>query len=956
MSFIISQGSSLYRGSRLEVGSGLALSQVSVGGRYVTKIDTAAAFGITQEQADIRYVLKAGDTMTGSLYNSKAGGGSASAFYANSTQPSYAWRESDAGADSKIWDMSVVGGEMLLRGINDAESVGTTLAKWTRAGAYLVTGNVGIGGAATYPFTVRVGTNENLGIRSLGPGLNIVAINDALSSAVALSLTVSSLTINPDPGGSETFRVGGTGRFSSYLLASAVVAGTDPGGSETLRAQSLRAGSGYFTGSVDIDRVANANLLILRTAGTARWIHYIPATSWDLWDQANSNLAMTISAGAGGTHVLAVSGSIMPYSDGSGVLGNTSGRWAGASFNWNGGITMRTTAGNPRAVYGDSSVAYLWYDIDAVGSRFNGGLQVGAGTPGAAGTITATSSIQAGSHILMPLGSNFFFDGGSTTFMSATSANKISFFTNSAERLYMTTSIVSTVSVQLYGAGNPQLLLGGHSGTGGNLIWYEGVNQRWLAYMNNADTTLYFRDVVTPGTLLALVPGAGSVRHLLLGGALSIRGDGNLSTPTYTVQVANFRGTVGVATHSDVAGDIGFYRTGTVASGVAWGFIFDATIQSTFASRQVNYGAGDSVLQVQAQTGDPMLQLVTAGGKSWTIGNDNSEGDSFTINPDGYVGGATNFTTWHPTTKHIAWGLNQTNAARAWWDARALSVNGQGTLRIYEIGASVNTTASSDYVVGLYMVPTLASSFTAIQYFALRVGNPTATGSGSYSNQYGLYIDALSGFTNNYAVYVAGANPSYFGGAVTIDGALAFNGSVTLEAGERFYFDSGNNYWHRPASNQFGVVVNGSNMLTLTATALETVGDVHLQINERVDWNGNNRGYVYAFSSDYYDLQFFVNANRIFQLQWAYAFFYAGCEVRFYNAANTQYAYMKYELVDGLHGMRPSGTLAMHEWVRFQGGVGIYWSTYGGGWVMLGSTYIEAYGNKKVKAQDFELT
>lgn len=955
MSFIISQGSSLYRGSRLEVGSGLALSQVSVGGRYVTKIDTAAAFGITQEQADIRYVLKAGDAMTGSLTNSKAGGGSASAFYVNSTQPTYAWRESDAGADSKIWDMSVVGGEMLLRAINDAESVGTTLAKWTRAGVFTTLGNVGVIGPATYPLTVKTGTNENLGIRSL-PGLNIVAINDALSATVPLSFTVSSIVVNTDPGGSEMFRVGGTGRFSSYLLASAVVAGTDPGGSETLRAQTLRAGATYLVGSLNIDLAANSNLIVLRTSGTARWVHYIPATSWDLWDQANSNLAMTMTAGAAGTHALYVSGSVMPYADGNGALGNASNRWAAGSFNWNGGIFFRTSTGNYRAVYGDSSVAYLWYDVDGVGARFVGGLLVGGGTPGSAGTITAASTIAAGSHIFMPTGANFFFDGGSTTFMSAPSANKISFFTNSAERLYMTTSLVSTVNFQITSAANPSLLLGGTASTGGNVTWYEATNQRWVAYMNAADTNLYFRDVTNAGMLLALAQGTGATRYLMVGGGVNIRGDGNISAPTYTVDVQNFRGTVGYRAHSDTAGDVGFYRTGTVASGVAWGFIFDATIQSTFTSRQVNYGAGDSVFTLQTQTGDPMLQLVTAGGKSWTVGVDNSEADSFTINPDGYVGGATNFTTWHPTTKHIAWGLNQTSAARAWWDARALSVNGQGTLRIYEIGASVNTTASSDYVIGLYMVPTLASSFTAINYYALRVGNPTATGSGSYNAQYGLYIDPLSGFGLNYGVYVAGANPSYFGGAVTIDGALAFNGSVTLEAGERFYFDSGNNYFHRPGANQFGVVVNGSNMLTLTATALETVGDIHLQINERVDWNGNNRGYVYAYSADYYDLQFFVNANRIFQLQWAYAHFYASCEVRFYNGANTQYAYLTYSLVDGLHGLKPSGPLRMEEWVRFQGSVGVYWSTYGGGWLMQGSTYIEAYGNKKVKAQDFELT
>lgn len=64
---IITQGVITERASRIEIGSGLAVTQVLVGGDYVTKIDTAAAFGITQEQADIRYVQKTGDTMSGLL-------------------------------------------------------------------------------------------------------------------------------------------------------------------------------------------------------------------------------------------------------------------------------------------------------------------------------------------------------------------------------------------------------------------------------------------------------------------------------------------------------------------------------------------------------------------------------------------------------------------------------------------------------------------------------------------------------------------------------------------------------------------------------------------------------------------------------------------------------------------------------------------------------------------------
>lgn len=67
MTLQLTKSAEVHRVSRVEVGSGLALTQVQIGSEWVTKIDTAAAFGITQEQADVRYVLKSGDTMTGQL-------------------------------------------------------------------------------------------------------------------------------------------------------------------------------------------------------------------------------------------------------------------------------------------------------------------------------------------------------------------------------------------------------------------------------------------------------------------------------------------------------------------------------------------------------------------------------------------------------------------------------------------------------------------------------------------------------------------------------------------------------------------------------------------------------------------------------------------------------------------------------------------------------------------------
>lgn len=55
------------------------------------------------------------------------------------------------------------------------------------------------------------------------------------------------------------------------------------------------------------------------------------------------------------------------------------------------------------------------------------------------------------------------------------------------------------------------------------------------------------------------------------------------------------------------------------------------------------------------------------------------------------------------------------------------------------------------------------------------------TGTGSVTNNYGLYVNSLTKGTNNYAVYTAGSTPSYFGGAITANGGVV--GLGTTNAG-----------------------------------------------------------------------------------------------------------------------------------------------------------------------------
>ena len=57
-------------------------------------------------------------------------------------------------------------------------------------------------------------------------------------------------------------------------------------------------------------------------------------------------------------------------------------------------------------------------------------------------------------------------------------------------------------------------------------------------------------------------------------------------------------------------------------------------------------------------------------------------------------------------------------------------------------------------------------------------------GAGSITNQYGLYVSSLSaGSTANYGVYIAGNNPSYFGGGVQIATTTMLTSTVAMSNG-----------------------------------------------------------------------------------------------------------------------------------------------------------------------------
>lgn len=69
-----------------------------------------------------------------------------------------------------------------------------------------------------------------------------------------------------------------------------------------------------------------------------------------------------------------------------------------------------------------------------------------------------------------------------------------------------------------------------------------------------------------------------------------------------------------------------------------------------------------------------------------------------------------------------------------------------------------------------YSQPTFSGG-TVTDRYAVRVRDPL--GVGVLTNNYGLFVEALSRGSNNYGVYVTGPTPSYLGGPTTVVGSLS---------------------------------------------------------------------------------------------------------------------------------------------------------------------------------------
>jgi hypothetical protein len=115
---------------------------------------TVAGVAINQTTLDTRYVNVTGDAMTGSLTIAGVLGvtgdiTSNAMLRATAPAPSLRLRETDAGADDKVWDVSASAGQLLLHCANDAESsVGGNDIVFNRAGLNLTTTLFRSGGVA----------------------------------------------------------------------------------------------------------------------------------------------------------------------------------------------------------------------------------------------------------------------------------------------------------------------------------------------------------------------------------------------------------------------------------------------------------------------------------------------------------------------------------------------------------------------------------------------------------------------------------------------------------------------------------------------------------------------------------------------------------------------------------------------------------------------------------------
>lgn len=215
----------------------------------------------------------------------------------------------------------------------------------------------------------------------------------------------------------------------------------------------------------------------------------------------------------------------------------------------------------------------------------------------------------------------------------------------------------------------------------------------------------------------------------------------------------------------------------------------------------------------------------TSGAPRLFLGGNASSGDDSAILIGRDVDGANLFS--HGIRDESTFTSTGTNSSYTPFDSAA-TINGAtayGHTYGFQFRNNYAGTNVIDQIAAFITDPIVSGSGTATNVFGLKVND--TTGVGTVTNQYGLWISTLAkGASANFAIYVQGDNPSYFGGNMQVAGTTQLQNTVAMS-----YND-----------NLFG------RGLTLQNTNSGSFAITGFQVRDSA---GNNKGGIDYFSSSY---------------------------------------------------------------------------------------------------------
>ncbi len=164
----------------------------------------------------------------------------------------------------------------------------------------------------------------------------------------------------------------------------------------------------------------------------------------------------------------------------------------------------------------------------------------------------------------------------------------------------------------------------------------------------------------------------------------------------------------------------------------------------------------------------------------------------------------------------------------------SFTFNGGGTLTnvsgVRSMLQNTNTGTVTNARVNYSTATASAGTFTNLSHYY--VAAPTLTGAGAITNQYGLYLESLTGATNNWAIYSAGTTGSSLGGFLDLRGRTAPTVSASGEF--RAYSDTSGNLKASANGGNYGSVpifLTGSATLDFSSTATASSSDLTITVS-----------------------------------------------------------------------------------------------------------------------------